>query len=858
TEPADLPVWQGLADLLLTKTGSRRKKVDKRDGFPAGCKAEKARLLALAGQLEQTPVLLARLDFSRALPPANYSEQQWQLLAALIQVLPLAVAQLRLVFAQTGQVDFPELAHAAQRALGQIDAPTDLALRLDYRLQHILIDEFQDTSNSQWSLLQLLTAGWQPGDGRTLFLVGDPMQSIYRFREAEVGLYLHAWSHGLGDINLVPLSLTVNFRSTAGIVDWVNDCFAAVMPQQSDATSAAVAYAPSIAWRAAGTAASVSVHPQYALDLQQEADIVSNILADCGNRHCAILVQNRNHLLAIVPRLRAQGIAFRAVEIERLGQQPVVLDLLALTRALIHPADRIAWLSVLRAPWCGLTRADLHALARYEVLHTQAMATLPTVLQQLADQDFVADGLSVTGSKILQRIWPCLQQALLEQRRGLLRDSVERLWLQLGGASAVDSVTALTDAQAYFELLEHTEVGADLESAAQLERELERLFAAPDTQTTDDDLQILTIHKAKGLEFDNVILPGLGRPGRHDDPKLLLWQERQRDQDSELLLAPLTATGAERDQVYAFVNRLEQERSAYERGRLLYVAATRAREQLHLLGHVNVKANADGEIETAKPKAGSALALLWPQLEAVYQQSLPSTLPDTADTAPVNTWQPQRLPADWTLPALPDTDMSAAISAMASTPVTATADYSPEYWWAGETARAVGIVVHRLLMRIAAEGVDAWPAERLTAGTALIKHLLQQQGLAGAACETAAGQVLAALQSTLADDRGRWLLAAEHREAANEYALNRLHDGRLETVVLDRTFVDKDDVRWIVDYKTGSHAGTDIDTFLEREQERYRPQLERYAEFMRVLDQRPIRLGLYFPLLKCWREWAAS
>jgi hypothetical protein len=71
---------------------------------------------------------------------------------------------------------------------------------------------------------------------------------------------------------------------------------------------------------------------------------------------------------------------------------------------------------------------------------------------------------------------------------------------------------------------------------------------------------------------------------------------------------------------------------------------------------------------------------------------------------------------------------------------------------------------------------------------------------------------------------------------------------------MDRTFVDDHGDRWIVDYKTGGHEGGDSEAFLDREQERYRAQLERYAALMMARDARPVRLGLYFPLLKGWRE----
>ena len=141
----------------------------------------------------------------------------------------------------------PSLLIAANHALGEPDAPTDLALSLDYRIGHLLIDEFQDTSLSQYELLQRLTAGWQPGDGRTLFAVGDPMQSIYRFRQAEVGLFLRARSHGLGGVALEPLTLACNFRSQAGIVEWINRVFEQVLPMREDLASGAVPYSRSLA-----------------------------------------------------------------------------------------------------------------------------------------------------------------------------------------------------------------------------------------------------------------------------------------------------------------------------------------------------------------------------------------------------------------------------------------------------------------------------------------------------------------------------------------------------------------------------------------------------------------------------------
>src|SRR3954470_21392649 len=131
----------------------------------------------------------------------------------ILALLKPAVAHLKVVFAETGQADFTEFSHGALQALGSVDDPSDLLLSLDQKISHILVDEFQDTSESQFDLLRQLTSGWNGDDGRTLFVVGDPMQSIYRFREAEVALFLRARREGVGAVKLEPLTLQTHFPS---------------------------------------------------------------------------------------------------------------------------------------------------------------------------------------------------------------------------------------------------------------------------------------------------------------------------------------------------------------------------------------------------------------------------------------------------------------------------------------------------------------------------------------------------------------------------------------------------------------------------------------------------------------------
>ena len=259
--PVALAAWRGIAALLLTKQGEWRKRVAKPEGFgPEHAGAARSAAVRCSTGFKIDEALRAALQTVAALPDARYTETQWLSLAALQVVLVRLAAELKVAFAERRTVDFVELALAAQRALGQVDAPSELLLALDRRIQHLLVDEFQDTSQSQRRLLELLTAGWQPGDGRTLFLVGDPMQSIYRFRDADMSLFLLAKRRGIGAVRLRSLTLQRNFRSAPAIVSWVNAAFARVFPSDDRIETGRAAFRESVATRAAEGGQFVRTH----------------------------------------------------------------------------------------------------------------------------------------------------------------------------------------------------------------------------------------------------------------------------------------------------------------------------------------------------------------------------------------------------------------------------------------------------------------------------------------------------------------------------------------------------------------------------------------------------------------------
>jgi ATP-dependent exoDNAse (exonuclease V) beta subunit len=505
---------------------------------------------------------------------------------------------------------------------------------------------------------------------------------------------------------------------------------------------------------------------------------------------------------------------------------------------LLFPADRIAWLALLRAPWCGLSLADLTRFAAGQIEEGEMV---PTLAQRIA-VDGAELALSPEGQRRLRRVADTVVRALAERRRsqafpgiGTLRFWVESCWRALGGPATLPNEGALHDARRYFALLAESERGGDLPDWNAFARKVASLYAGVD-ENADGGLAIMTIHKAKGLEFDCVILPGLERTPRVEERRLLSWQLLEHG----LLLGPLKRVDQEEeDPIQGYIRFLDQKKANHEAKRLLYVAVTRAKQELHLLARLP-------KVDKA-PAARSFLAMLWPMLEVEALQDGQDESLTQQEVAPP---RPLRvLASDWQSPPLPPPVQTvAALRTIVDEPV--------EFAWAGEVVRLVGIVVHRFLQIIIRDGLHAWTPERIVRKTPAFQAHLQRLGLPDEPMERALAMVREALVNTLRDDRGRWILDdRRHQDAHSEYALTAVLHGRLQHVILDRTFIDREGVRWIIDFKSSWHSGVDREAFFDNEQQRYQEQLARYGAALRANAAEPICLGLYFPLHGGWRSW---
>jgi ATP-dependent exoDNAse (exonuclease V) beta subunit len=872
--PAALPAWRAVTDFLLTAERGKpllRKSVNKNNGFPSdtpeGKRMRKRCMDTLdeIAKLSSAGELCEALHRVRRLPDPRYTEAQWKFMLAVLEVLPLAAAHLQLVFSEQAVIDFAEYAQRALDAIGQEGDPTELGLQLGYRIRHILVDEFQDTNRVQVELLARLLATWETDEPCSTFCVGDPMQSIYAFRQADVAIYQQARQEGIGKRPHQFDCLRQNFRSQANLVEWFNHVFPQILREQSDLTNA-VAYAPADATRPALDGAAVEIKGFAPADRAGEA----RHLAECiqrelariplpadGKPSIAVLVRSRTHLPELVEALRAAGIAYRAVKTDRLSERPLVRDLEALRAALTDLADRTAWLSVLRAPWCGLALADLLELCRSEDGSHADRSTVREFLHRRQER------LSAQGRTAVARCLPVLEDALSRRGRGSLRTLVESTWLRLGGPACVaDSEQgrreqAVRDAEAYFALLDAQSPAGALRDPENFAVKLHELFAPAD-QRSGIRVEIMPIHQAKGLEWDVVFLPALERRPRQDDKRLLYWRLRRRGAQELLLLGPMDAPGKEATEkdtagkvdrnaptIEGYLRDIAGDCSREELKRLFYVAATRARKRLYL----------SAAVDTARqPNADSILRLLWP-LPGMQQAFAPSDLPENSvpeNAPPAEAIAPQRL-----LRRLPSTLVEPPLPSMPPplqwrAPQSNASGEQHRFEWVGELLPRVGVVTHNFLQRIALDGLPLWDAARLAVARPAITAALMRAGVLPNELEQGIARVNDALRRTLEDERGRWLLSP-HPEHCCELSLSAVIDGELQHVRIDRTFVE-DGTRWLIDYKITEQLGGDPLRFVQMQVEKYRADIERYARVMRAFDlraeaPRPVRCALYLPLL---------
>lgn len=752
-----------------------------------------------------------------------------------------------------GRLEFHDLLVLSRELLRH---SADVCAALQHRYPRLLLDEFQDTDPIQVELAVRIAKGaasvghaWEdvvvpPG---SLFVVGDPKQSIYRFRRADVAMYLEA-QRVLGAAAGAQVSLTTCFRTVAPVVDWVNATFGRLITHEP---AAQPAYAALTAHREVGPGAGAPGVPGVTVlgaeghaDKPDAAELRTREARDVAavvhravtegwpvlDRRTgrwraaelddvAVLVPARTSLPYLEEAFDDARVPYRAESSSLVYQAQEVRDLLAAARAVADPSDQLSLVTALRSPLFGCGDDDLWTWRRgggaFSVL---APAPDPEAEPARATHP-VARGLAALRALHHASRWQPPSEvlaALVEQRRVLevhadgprARDAWRRIRF------VVDQARAWSES-------EHGGLRAYLVWAAQQGQETSRVAEASLPETDARAVRIMTVHAAKGLEFPIVVLSGTTAAPQNRGGVRVLWP---RDGGYAVSLRKNVTTGD-----FAAAAPVDEQMDERERRRLLYVATTRARDHLVVSLH---RAAASTRRTSAYLLAGEGRAA---EGASTWEPTDPGVLPAAGLTppAPLPEWDPwhdqlervrESTRRQWAVSAsgLEGTepvvvaaarDEDAADAGVEAGRAKGGVDVELPPWSKGRYGTAVGRAVHAVL-----QAVD------LTTGASLVDAVTAQCTAEGVTDQAAVVEALA--RSALASDLVARAAARTHWREMYVGAVQ--DDGTVLEGYVDLVYAEDDGSLVVVDYKTDAVPAAALGARAAF----YGPQLRAYANLL--------------------------
>ena len=786
------------------------------------------------------PALCQMLDGERdrvsALVARRKAAQTVERTSALIAIAASILDHYDRLKRSRGLLDFDDLVERTRTLLKRSDAAWVL-YKLDSGIDHILVDEAQDTSPAQWEILQAISADFFAGEGRsravrTFFAVGDEKQSIYSFQGARPDMFAAMKAHfskSAADAKrpFEDVPLILSFRSAKAILDAVDQVFAH-QPNAAGLTSDAAGPQKHEALRQMPGLVEIwppvtATPPEEPRDWRLPVDFVdpneppvvlARRIADAIARWTArdsgetvednetrtrrpmrpgdvmILVRSRNAFFeAMIRALKERGVPVAGADRLSLTEHIAVMDLMAAGRVALSPDDDFTLACVLKSPLIGLDDDDLIALA------PNRKGTLLRALQASDKASHRAAAARLASwRQRAARLTPFGFYTQLLGTDGGRRDLLGRLGHEAG--DAIDEFVALT--------LAHERDGAPSLLAFLARLEGTDLSVKRDMEAAGNAVRVMTVHAAKGLEAKIVFLPDTcGVPNGKHDPKLFRLDPELAGGQEAILWSPR----AEADAGPVATAREEaRRRSAEEHNRLLYVAMTRAEERLYVAGFCGDKGAPGGSwysmIEAAGLDAKPAPAF-WDPGETVLRLGDPAA--DARSEADRQGTSASAVPLpEWLTrpPAAEEENIEPPIRP--SNPLGAADQFAPVEWTFGDRRRAGardGVTAGRLMHKLLQHLPEIEPSRRQEAAM----RFLDGQG-AALAVERRATLAEQALR-VIADPTLKSLFGPDSRAEVAVAAKIELGAERSVEVAgqIDRIGIAPDAV-YIADYKTGRPA----------------------------------------------------
>ena len=608
TEPPPSPALlraalDRVADLVLTQDGEPRKRLKHKKAdyrSPADYERHKAVVFGLGSHVAAA-IAAYRRDLNIVLA------------RGVRRLFAIAQDEYRRTLDKHGVLDFPDLLERTLKLLGQMEEFSRSRYRLESRYEHVLVDEFQDTSRAQWQLVRELVRAWAAGDGMahgpippSIFIVGDRKQSIYGFRDAEVTVLDAAgrFIEALRPEGMARAAITRSYRSVQELLAFVNDVFVDVekTPDRPDAFRYTEDDAfPMIDDGARGAEAiGVVVSDTDAAQAEAVADEIARLLLEgatvrdrqtgvprpIGPGDIGLLFRTREGHTLFESALARRGVPFYVYKGLGFFDADEVKDVLALVSYLADPGSNLRAAALLRSRIVRLSDEALKLLAP-GIAAALTSAESPLGLADLPADD--RDRLLLVRDSVAAWIAIADQLPPAEVVDRVLAESAYAV--EIGGAGFAQARENLKKVRGLIRRIQnrgYATLGRLADYFAELVAGGDESNAIIDAA---DAVNLMTVHAAKGLEFPVVFVVNLGKGsgGGRDDIRVVA--PPYQDEDQELGEAPTTLMSPSATLISPSVSisdhesasdRDSEDKDREETKRLLYVALTRARDRLYL------------------------------------------------------------------------------------------------------------------------------------------------------------------------------------------------------------------------------------------------------------------------------------
>jgi len=525
-----------------------------------------------------------------ALPSEEAEKTLLQVLPLFKQVLDQALFHYQEQRDLKRSLDFDDLELQAQILMGQ---KTIQSLWQDH-ISHLLVDEFQDTNQRQRDII-LAIAG---EDNGKLFFVGDAQQSIYRFRGADVEVFVEMQDLILSRGGL-SLELETTFRSHKPLLVSLDGLLATVIGTEKDSDKPyAVPYLPMLAFRQINEGTNKKPFVEFVLGLGEDADqgrvVAAQALAEKlismktqgeinSWDEVALLFRASGGFGAYEESFSISGIPYVTVGGIGFYQRPEIRDLLNMLSAISNPWDDTAMVGLLRSPAVGLKDSDIYLLrvnpdSKKESLYL----SIQNNIERLTDSTQIA---LIRAKDILEEFIPLANHIPVAELLTKLVNFIDyRAILMAAGSRVVRNLDKLLEDARESEMMQ---ISAFLEYIHSIRESGIRSGEA--VSESQDSVQLMTIHKSKGLEFPLVILADAGRsPKVSSAPGLIL---------PETGMALKLGRLEQEAMLYKYALMLDKAKNDAETYRLLYVACTRTQEKLIISGHIKTNGKGGGYLK---------------------------------------------------------------------------------------------------------------------------------------------------------------------------------------------------------------------------------------------------------------------